>query len=454
MPTRFDTVIIGTGQSGPALANALAQAGQSVAIIERKDFGGSCVNHGCIPTKTYIASARAAHMARRAGDYGVQAGNVTVDLKQVKARKDKIVESSTSGVEKSLRDNDNVTVYEGHGRFVGPDQVQVSEEILTSKRIVLNVGARARVPAIHGLNDVPWLSSTGMLEVDELPSHLAIIGGGYIGLEFGQMFRRFGSEVTIIQRSSRLLPNEDADFSQAIQQTLEDEGIKVLTGVEPAGVTDGIKLQLTGDDAQTLTCSHLLVATGRVPNTDDLGLKQAGVEVDARGYIQVDDDLSTNVEGVFAIGDCNGRGAFTHTSYNDFEVLRDRLLGEGKRKVSDRIHVQAVYVDPPFARIGMTEQQVRERGKPALIATMPMKHVGRARERGETDGFMKVLVDKDNERILGAAIFGINGDEVVHTFLGAMYADKPYTVLRDAVHIHPTVSELVPTLLGKLEPLE
>lgn len=450
----YDDIIIGTGQSGPALAHALAGEGRNVAVIERKDFGGSCVNHGCIPTKAYVASARVAHMARRAGDYGVSTGEIAVDLARVKARKDEMVKQSTGGVEKGLRKSDGIRVITGHAKLLGPREVEVGAETFKADRIVLNVGARARVPAIPGLNDVPWLSSTGMLELEELPSHLAIIGGGFIGLEFGQMFRRFGSDVTIIQRAPTLLPAEDSDFSQAIREMLEDEGIRVLTGTEPAGIRNGIRIQLTGAYKQALTCSHLLVATGRVPNTDDLGLHAAGVETDGRGYITVDDHMRTNVEGVYAIGDCNGRGAFTHTSYNDFEILRDHLLGESRRKVSDRIHAHAVYIDPPFARVGLTEREVRETGRPALISTMPMKRVGRARERGETTGMMKVLVDRRTERILGAGIFGINGDEAVHTFLDVMYADAPYTVLRDAVHIHPTVSELIPTLLGGLEPLE
>jgi pyruvate/2-oxoglutarate dehydrogenase complex dihydrolipoamide dehydrogenase (E3) component len=454
MSTSFDAVIIGTGQSGPALAHALAATGRSVAIIERRDFGGSCVNHGCIPTKTLVASARAAHVARRAADYGVSVGDVRVDLKAVKARKDAIVRESTTGVEKALRDNDRITVIEGHGRLSGPGEVRVGDRMLKAGLIVLNVGARARRPEIPGLTDVPYLTSTGMLELDDLPDQLAIVGGGYIGLEFGQMFRRFGSEVTIIQRGPVLLPREDPDFSEAVREVLEGEGVRVLTGTEPAGVKSGVRLQLTGAHKQDLTCSHLLVAVGRVPNTDDLGLAQAGVERDERGYITVDEQLRTNVEGIYAIGDCNGRGAFTHTSYNDFEILRDHLLGEGRRRLSDRVFAHAVYMDPPLARVGLTEREVRERGRPALIATMPMKRVGRARERGETQGFMKVLVDKQSERILGAAILGINGDEAVHTFLDVMYADAPYTVLRDAVHIHPTVSELIPTLLEGLEPLE
>jgi pyruvate/2-oxoglutarate dehydrogenase complex dihydrolipoamide dehydrogenase (E3) component len=456
MPTKFDTIIVGTGQSGPALAHDLAAKDRKVAIVERRDFGGSCVNHGCIPTKAYVASARVAHQARAAETYGVHvAGKISVDLQRVKARKDELVAESSKGVEKALRKNKNITIIEGHGRLTGPDSIRVNDKTYTADRIVLNVGARAAVPDIPGLSDVAFLTSTSMLDLDEIPEHLMIIGGGYVGLEFAQMFRRFGSDVTIIQRGTRLLASEDPDVSRAIRRMLEDEGITVLTSTQPERIHNkyGIRVEIK-DDLRPIRASHLLIATGRVPNTDDLGLREAGVETSERGYVNVDDHLRTNVEGVYAVGDCNGRGAFTHTSYNDYEILSDHLLGEGKRKVSDRIHAHAVYIDPPFARVGLTEREVRERGKPALIATLGMDKVGRARERGETTGFMKVLVDQSSEQILGACIFGINGDEAIHTFLDVMYARRPYTTLRNAVHIHPTVSELVPTLLGKLEPLE
>jgi pyruvate/2-oxoglutarate dehydrogenase complex dihydrolipoamide dehydrogenase (E3) component len=449
-----DAIVIGTGQSGPALARALADEGRDVAVIERAAFGGSCVNHGCIPTKMYVASARAAHMARVASDYGVKAGPVSVDLKQVKARKDKEVGGSTGGVEKSLRSHERITVYEGHARFTGPRQVKVGDTALEAGLVVINTGARARVPDISGLNSVPWLSATGMLELEELPEHLLVLGGGYVGLEFAQMFRRFGSRVTLVQRGERLLPIEDEDISTGAREILEAEGVEVLTGAETESVAGGhgnITLRAGGRE---LKGTHLLVATGRTPNTDDLGLEAAGVATDKRGYIKVDDRLGTSADGVLALGDCNGRGAFTHTSYHDFMVAKDRLLGEGTRKVTDRIVCYAVFIDPPLGRVGMTEAQARETGKPYLKATMPMKHVGRARERGETQGFMKVLADADSKRFLGAAVLGINGDEVVHAIADLMYADAPYTVMRDAVHIHPTVSELLPTLLESLKPAE
>lgn len=458
MLTKFDTIVVGTGQSGPALAHDLAKDGQRVAIIERRDFGGSCVNYGCIPTKAYVASARIAHQARTAWEYGVKlGGDVSVDLKEVKARKDQLVEQSSEGLEQSLRDNENIVVIEGHGRFVGAKDIKVNDEVFTADKIILNVGARAHRPEIPGLEDIDYLTSTTILDLEELPSHLVIIGGGYVGMEFAQMFRRFGSDVTIIQRGPELLDSEDEDVSQGIRRILAGEGIVALTDTEPARLHryKGIRIELNGNaPLDALEASHVLVAAGRVPNTDSLGLREAGVETDTDGYIKVDNHLSTSVEGVYAVGDCNGRGAFTHTSYNDYEVLRDHLLGKGDRSVDDRIHAHAVYIDPPYARVGMTEREVRERGKPALIAKMGMDKVGRAKERGETEGFMKVLVDQRSEHILGACILGINGDEAIHTFLDVMYARKPYTVLRDAVHIHPTVSELVPTLLGKLKPLE
>ncbi|MBZ0137502.1 MAG: FAD-containing oxidoreductase [Planctomycetes bacterium] len=458
MLTKFDTIVVGTGQSGPALAHDLAKDGQRVAIIERRDFGGSCVNYGCIPTKAYVASARVAHQARTAREYGVHiGGDVRVDLKEVKARKDRMVEESSEGLEQSLRDDKNIVVIEGHGRFVGAKEIKVNDEVFTADTIILNVGARANRPDIPGLGDVNYLTSTTMLDLEELPQHLAIIGGGYVGLEFAQMFKRFGSHVTIIQRGPELLDTEDEDVSQAIRRIFAEDGIVALTDTEPARIhrNDGVRIELKGDAPQNaIEASHLLVATGRIPNTDTLGLREAGVDMDTDGYIQVDNHLRTSVDGVYAVGDCNGRGAFTHTSYNDYEVLRDHLLGDGERSVVDRIHAHAVYIDPPFARVGLTEREVRERGKPALIAKLGMDKVGRARERGETHGFMKVLVDQRSEQILGASILGINGDEAIHTFLDVMYARRPYHVLREAVHIHPTVCELVPTLLGKLKALE
>jgi pyruvate/2-oxoglutarate dehydrogenase complex dihydrolipoamide dehydrogenase (E3) component len=455
----YDAIVIGTGQSGPALTRRLAAAGSKVAVIERKLFGGTCVNTGCTPTKTMVASAYAAHLARRAADYGVTIGGaVKVDMRAVKARKDAVVAPSRNGVEQSLKTLAGCTVYEGHGRFVAPKQVQVGQEVLTADRIFLNVGARAVVPPIPGLDRTPYLTNSSMMDVDFLPPHLVVLGGSYIGLEFAQMYRRFGSEVTVIELSPRLISREDEDVSQAIADILAGEGIAIRVNSKVVGVdkqgervaatveTDGAKSRVVG--------SHLLLAIGRRPNTDDLGLDRAGVAVDKRGYVEVDDQLRTSVPGIWALGDCNGRGAFTHTSWNDYEIVASNLLDNGSRRVSDRITAYALYIDPPLGRAGMSRAEVRKTGRPALVATMPMERVARAREKGETKGFMRVLVDKETKRILGASLLGLSGDEVIHCILDVMYAKAPYTVLQQAMHIHPTVSELIPTMLGELAPLE
>jgi pyruvate/2-oxoglutarate dehydrogenase complex dihydrolipoamide dehydrogenase (E3) component len=454
----YDAIIIGTGQSGPALARRLVAAGQKVAIIERKLFGGTCVNTGCTPTKTLVASAYAAHIARRAADYGVRVeGKVKVDMKAVKARMDAVVAPSRDGVEQSLKSLEGCTVYEGHGRFVAKNKVAVNASELAAERIFLNVGARAAIPPIPGLDHVPYLTNSSMMDVDFLPAHLIILGGSYVGLEFGQTYRRFGSEVTVIEGGPRLIGREDEDVSQAVADFLKEEGIDVrvggkVVGVEKQGNSIAVKIDSAGKSSQVVG-THLLVATGRRPNTDDLGLDKAGIATDARGYIQVDDQLRTNVADVWAMGDCNGRGAFTHTSWNDFEIVAANLLDNDQRRVSDRITAYALYTDPPLGRIGMTEAEVRKTGKPALIATLAMERVSRARERGEIEGFMKILVDRDSKQILGASFLGLSGDEVVHSVLDVMYAKAPYTVIQRAMHIHPTVSELVPTMLGELKAL-
>jgi len=455
----YDAIVIGTGQSGPALARRLVAAGQKVAIIERKLFGGTCVNTGCTPTKTLVASAYAAHIARRAADYGVRVeGEVKVDMKAVKARMDAVVAPSRDGVEQSLKSLEGCTVYEGHGRFVAKNKVAVNASELAAERIFLNVGARAAIPPIPGLDHVPYLTNSSMMDVDFLPAHLIILGGSYVGLEFGQTYRRFGSEVTVIEGGPRLIGREDEDVSQVVADFLKEEGIDVrvggkVVGVETQGHSIAVKIDSAGKSSQVVG-THLLVATGRRPNTDDLGLDKAGITTDARGYIQVDDQLRTNVAGVWAMGDCNGRGAFTHTSWNDFEIVAANLLDNDQRRVSDRITAYALYTDPPLGRIGMTEAEVRKTGKPALIATLAMERVSRARERGETKGFMKILVDRDSKQILGASFLGLSGDEVVHSVLDVMYAKAPYTVIQRAMHIHPTVSELVPTMLGELKALQ
>jgi pyruvate/2-oxoglutarate dehydrogenase complex dihydrolipoamide dehydrogenase (E3) component len=455
----YDAIIIGTGQSGPALARRLVAAGRKVAIIERKLFGGTCVNTGCTPTKTLVASAHVAHVARRATDYGVRIeGTVNVDMKAVKARKDAVVAVFRNGVERSLKILQGCTVYEGHGRFVAEKKVAVNGSELTADQIFINVGARAAIPPIPGLDQVPYLTNGSMMDIDFLPSHLVILGGSYVGLEFAQVYRRFGSKVTVIEFGSRLISREDEDVSQAVAGFFKKEGIDVrvnskIVGVERQGNSIVAKVESTGRVSQ-IAGTHLLVATGRRPNTDDLDLDKAGIATNARGYILVDDQLRTNISGIWAMGDCNGRGAFTHTSWNDFEIVAANLLNNDQRRVSDRIMAYALYTDPPLGRAGMTAAEVRKTGKPALISTMAMKDVMRAYERGETEGFMKLLVDRDNKQILGASFLGLEGDEVIHCVLDIMYAKAPYTVIQRAMHIHPTVSEFIPTMMDKLKPLQ
>lgn len=458
MSERFDALMIGAGQSGPFLAARLADKGMKVALVERRRLGGTCVNDGCIPTKTLVASARAAHVARRAADYGVVLdGDVKVDMKRVKARKDAIVSESVGNLEKWLGGMPSLTLIHGHARFAGPDSIEVDGRTLSAPQIFVNVGARATVPDWPGLSDGPFLTNSSMMALDVLPEHLVIVGGSYIGLEFAQMYRRFGAAVTVIEHGPRIVSREDPEVSATLQQILEGEGIRFVTGatdfrVSHQGSRVALTLQAAGQPL-TVEGSHLLIAIGRRPNTDDLGLDRAGLSTDAHGYIEVDDQLRTRVPGIWAIGDCNGRGAFTHTSYNDYEIVAANLLDDDPRKVSDRIMAYALYTDPPLARIGLSETQVRQSGLDALIGTLPMTRVGRARERGETQGFMKVLVDARSHRILGATLLCIEADEVIHSLLDVMAADAPYTVIQRCMHIHPTVSELVPTLLGQLQPL-
>lgn len=459
MPTQYDAIVIGTGQAGPFLAVRLAEAGMKVAIIERKRFGGTCVNNGCIPTKTLVASARTAHVARRAGDYGVMiSGAIAVDMKRVKARKDAVVRESSEGLEKWLRDTKNLTVIEGQARFAEAHHVSVGDQLLEAEKIFINVGGRASMPPFPGVDEVSHLNNSTMMEVDFLPEHLVVIGGSYVGLEFAQMYRRFGSEVTVIEKGKRLIYREDEDVTENIKTILEGEGINIRLNAECIGFEkrgDKVAVQVDCDSGdKTVIGSHTLLAVGRVPNTDDLGVEQAGIEVDQHGYIQVDDQLRTNVSGVYALGDCNGRGAFTHTAYNDYEIVAANLLDGDQRSVSDRITAYALYIDPPLGRAGMTEAEVRNSGRKALIAKRPMTQVGRAREKGETQGFMKILVDGETKKILGASLLGIECDEVIHSILDVMYAKAPYTVIQRAMHIHPTVSELIPTMLGELKALE
>jgi pyruvate/2-oxoglutarate dehydrogenase complex dihydrolipoamide dehydrogenase (E3) component len=454
--TSYDVIIIGTGQAGPALGRRLAGSGMKVAIIERGRFGGTCINTGCTPTKTLVASAYAAHIARRGADYGFSAGDVKVDMKRVKARKDYVVGLSNRGVERSLKNLENCRVYEGHARFVSPREVQVGAETLRSDRIFINVGGRATVPEIAGLEQVNYLTNSSMMDVDFVPRHLLVLGGSYIGLEFAQMYRRFGSDVTVVELGPRLCQREDKDVSEAIIGFLTKEGITVRLNANCLRVRkQGSDIVMTVDceGPSEIQGSHLLIATGRRPNTDDLGLGHAGVNQDKRGYITVDDELRTNVPGVWALGDCNGRGAFTHTSWNDYEIVAANLLDGEHRRVSDRIPAHALYTDPPLGRAGMTEAEVRESGRRALIGKIAMEDVSRAFEKGETEGFMKILVDADTKEILGASFLGTSGDEVIHCVLDVMYAKAPYTVLERAMHIHPTVAEFIPGILGDLAPL-
>jgi pyruvate/2-oxoglutarate dehydrogenase complex dihydrolipoamide dehydrogenase (E3) component len=454
----YDAIIIGTGQAGPPLAGRLTAAGMKVAIIERSRFGGTCVNTGCIPTKTMVASAYVAQTARRAAEYGVHCdGPIAVDMREVRARKDRISGRSREGVEKWLKGMRNCTVYEGHARFESSQAIRVGDARLTAERIFVNVGGRAAVPPIPGVENVSYLTNSSILNLDSLPSHLIVVGGSYVGLEFAQMFRRFGSQVTIVEMSPRLVSREDEDVSAAIQEILQNEGIAVRTNakcIRLAKHSEGIAVGADCADSQAeIAGSHTLLAVGRRPNTDDLALENAGVATDHRGYITVDDQLQTNVPGIWALGDCNGKGGFTHTSYNDFEIVAANLLDHDPRKLSDRITAYALYIDPPLGRAGLTEAEVRRSGRKALLGKRPMTKVGRAVEKGETQGFMKVVIDAESKRILGAAILGVGGDEVIHSILDIMYAQVPYTVMQRAVHIHPTVSELVPTMLGELTPL-
>jgi pyruvate/2-oxoglutarate dehydrogenase complex dihydrolipoamide dehydrogenase (E3) component len=445
----YDAIVIGAGQAGPAMTARLSAAGKKVALIEKNLLGGTCVNVGCTPTKAMVASAHTAHVARRADEFGVIASaDVSVNLSKVIERKNLIVSNSRAGLERWMKGLDNCTLYHGQARFESPASVRVGDEVLVAKQIFLNVGARP-VTSIDGADVVPHLTSTTILDLSELPSHLIVIGGSYIGLEFAQMFRRFGSEVTVVERNSRLLPHEDDDVSAGILEILKAEGIQFRVDANCLKLT-----QRDGKSGVSLDCahgapeidgSHILLAIGRQPNTDDLNLGAAGIKADDRGYVVTDEHLRTNVDGIFAMGDVNGRGAFTHTSWN--------ILDHGTRSTNDRFKVYALYIDPPMAHIGMTETEVRKSGRPALVGRRPMTRVGRAVEKGESQGFMKALVDAETRQLLGATILGVGGDEAIHCLLTCMYAKQPIDLIARSVHIHPTVSELIPTMLQELKPL-
>jgi len=454
----FDAIVIGAGQAGPSLAGRLTAAGMKVALVERKLFGGTCVNTGCIPTKTLVASAYAAHLARRSAEYGVAIESpIKIDMKRVKARADTVSTNARTNVEKWLRGMRDLTVIEGHARFEGPDVVRVGESLLKAPRIFINVGGRASVPDMPGVGTVDYLTNTSILKLDTIPRHLVVVGGSYVGLEFAQMYRRFGAEVTVVEKAPRLITREDEDVSEAVQEFLTDEGIAVRTSATCIGFKphpDGVAVDVDCTSGEPVVVgSHVLLAVGRRPNTDDLGLDKAGVAADARGYIVVDDGLTTTVPGIWALGDCNGRGAFTHTAYNDYEIVAANLLDGGNRRVSDRIPAYALYVDPPLGRVGLSETEATRTGRKLLVSKRPMTRVGRAIEKGETKGFMKVVADAETKQILGAAIVGMGGDEAIHGILDMMNAGATYPVLQSAVPIHPTVSELLPTVLGELTPL-
>ena len=456
MPASFDALIIGTGQAGPALAARLAGAGMKVAVVEKHKFGGTCVNDGCTPTKAMVASAYAAHLARRAGDYGVLVeGSPRVDMARVKARKDAIVAKSSEGVEKWMQELKGAKVVRGHARFTGPAQVEVGSETLNAEKIFLDVGGRPLIPKMPGLDTVPYLTNIGMMDVDFVPGHLIVVGGSYIGLEFGQMFRRFGSKVTVVEMGPHLVGREDEDVSLEIEKILQQEGIQLRLKAECLSVkkeADGISIGVDcREGAARERGTHLLLAVGRVPNTDDLGLEAAGIKTDKRGYIEVDEGLRTSNPRVWALGDCNGKGAFTHTAYNDYEIVADNLLSSAGRKLSDRIPVYALYTDPPLGRVGMSEAEIRKAGIKALVGKRPMTRVARAVEKGETQGFLKICVEASSQRILGASLLGTSADEVVHSLIDAVYAKIPYTEFQRHVRIHPNVAELLPTVLEDLK---
>ena len=458
MTERFDAIVIGAGQAGPALCGRLSKEGLKTALIERKFLGGTCVNNGCVPTKTLVASARAASMARRGAEYGFSIEKLEIDMRAVKKRKDDVVRHSADGLATWIGGMKQVTLVNGQARFTAPRTVAVDgRRSFEAERIFINVGARAVIPDLPGVKDVPFLTNSTIMAMDFLPEHLVIIGGSYIGLEFAQMYRRFGSRVTVVERAAKLLPREDDDIAQEIRAILEREGVAIRTGAEcmalrRQGERIVVGLECKGGEP-IAEGSHALLAVGRKPNTDDLDLGKAGIEMDERGFIKVDDECRTSAPGVWALGEANGKGAFTHTSYNDYEIVTANLFDGDRRRISDRIMTYALFIDPPLGRAGMNEQEAKKSGRKVLRAKMPMARVGRAREAGETQGFMKVLVDAESGELLGVSLLGMSADEVVHSLLDVMYARKPYTTIQRAVHIHPTVSELIPTLLGLLKPL-
>lgn len=460
MAKKFDAIVIGTGQSGPSLAKSFCQKGYRVAIIEEGRFGGSCINTGCTPTKALVANAKIAHSVRQAKNYGINIDHFQIDFKAVKARKDALVASGSEWVKKSLESTKGCTVFEGHAAFEESNRVKVEDQFLEGDRIFINVGARPSIPPIQGLQKIPYFTNASLLDIDFVPDHLLILGGGYIGLEFAQIFRRFGSRVTVIHKDRYIMPREDEDVSKAIQEILEKEGISFYTEASnfqilPESQAGNLFAQFEQNKKkQKISASHLLIAVGRTPNIDHLGLDKAGIKVNQRGFIEVDDELRTSQPNIWALGDCNGKGAFTHTSYNDFQIVAENLLENGSRKVSDRIPIYALFTDPPLGRVGLNERQARELNETVLIANLPMTEVARAREKGETEGFLKILVAAQSKQILGASFLGTGCDEVIQLIAAMMSAKAPYPLLERTVFIHPTVTELIPTLLSRLNPLK
>jgi len=450
----FDHIIIGTGQALGTLLGKLIPQGGSIAVLEGNEIGGSCVNYGCTPTKTMVASARAIYQAQRGDFFGFSCGDVNVDYARVRERMNEIRNESSEGLEEWMNGADNVTLIKEWGEFTGPKTIRAGNQEIEGDSIYINTGTRPSAPSINGLDGVPWMDSARLLDLEELPEHLIIIGGGYIGVEFSQAYRRFGSEVTIIQRSDQLMPGEDEDIASTIQEFLEEEGVKVHCNSEAQQVQqENGSIEVTLKSGKRINGTHLLVAAGRRPNSDTINPEAAGLKLDEHGYIQVDDYCRTGVDGVFALGDVNGEGAFTHTSVNDAEILLDFLNGGG-RAISKRTTVYGLFTDPPLGRVGLSEKEAVEQGYNLLKATKPMSKISRAKEMGETKGFAKLLVDADTDKILGASILGPGGDEIINMFAAIMHSDIPCIEYRKVVLVHPTVSELMPFVLDGLEKVE
>jgi pyruvate/2-oxoglutarate dehydrogenase complex dihydrolipoamide dehydrogenase (E3) component len=452
----FDAIVIGSGQGGVPLATSLAGQGWRVALIEKGQLGGSCINYGCTPTKTMVSSSRIAHAARRAPEFGIHPGKVRVDMAEVVKRKNEIVESFRSGIEDQVGNNPNLTLYRGHGRFTGPHEIEVNGEKLASDKIFINTGTRPRILPIPGLDQVAYLTNRNIMELDAVPAHLIALGGNYLGLEFGQMFRRFGSDVTVIELSDQIVPREDHEVSASLKEALEQEGMNFRLGAKTTKIAktpDGVAVTIEKRDgtSETLNGSHLLVCVGQSPNSDDLGLDRAGIETDKGGYIKHNGKLETNVPGVWVLGDVKGGPAFTHVSYDDYLVIYDNVVNGKNRNIDHRVVPYALYTEPELGRVGLSEREARQAGYKLKIGSVPMAFVARAIERGETSGLMKIVINADNDRILGATIFGAEGGELVQILMALMMADAPWTLFKDAMFIHPTLAEGFFALMANVE---